>query len=79
MTAIEWLMNELFNNSGLKKEQGVTYVSPDLVAEAMQIEKLQIVSAYKCGKIEANFPPEQFTTGYRYYEEKYGNKGEAKE
>jgi hypothetical protein len=38
-SAVEFLLNEMFNNGGLKREQGVSFVSKDLVNQAKKIEK----------------------------------------
>ena len=51
MTAVEWLLNEMFTNGGLKKEQGVMYISPELVAKAKEMEKQHIIDAYADGRI----------------------------
>ena len=44
-TAVDWLVNEMFNNKGLKKEQGVMYMSPNLVEQAKEMEKQQMKMA----------------------------------
>ena len=49
MTAVEWLLNEMFTNGGLKKEQGVMYISPELVAKAKEMEK----NSYICNKCKS--------------------------
>jgi len=38
-TAVEYLLDQMFNNGGLKKEQGVMYISPKLVEKAKEMEK----------------------------------------
>ena len=45
MTAVEYLLDQMFNHGGLKKEQGVMYISPELVAKVKQMEKQQIFDA----------------------------------
>lgn len=70
-TATEWLFEWMEN-----KQYFIGNDLLDAFNQAKEMEKYQIVTAYKCGKVESNFPPEQFTTGYMYYEEEYGNKGQ---
>ena len=72
-TAVEWLVNQILDNQGDIITNAFKY-GIDLtgfVNQAKEMEKYQIVTAYKCGKVESNFPPEQFTTGYMYYEETF--------
>ena len=45
MTAIEWLLNEMFSNGGLKREQGVSFVNKKLVDKAIEMERNQIIRA----------------------------------
>lgn len=50
MTAVEYLLDQMFNHGGLKKEQGVMYMSPELVEKAKEMEKQQIIDAYRDGR-----------------------------
>lgn len=66
-TAVEWLFDRIVEEWGLDIEER----DRAILVQAKEMEKYQIVTAYKCGKVESNFPPEQFTTGYMYYEETF--------
>lgn len=46
MTAVEYLLDQMFIHGGLKKEQGVMYVSPELVAKTKEMEKEQIIDTF---------------------------------
>ena len=73
-TTVDWIHDEV---EKIWKDETVDFDTfRKIIDQAKEMEKYQIVTAYKCGKVESNFPLEQFTTGYMYYEEKYGNKGQ---
>ena len=40
----------------------------------ISLEKEQIMNAYRCGKVEANFHPEKQTTGNNYYNKTFKTK-----
>jgi hypothetical protein len=63
-TAVEWLISEIHKTR---------FIESDLVDQAFQMEKHQIVRAYRCGKVEAKLQEEEFKTGYKYYSETYNN------
>ena len=73
MTAIEWLLNEMFNNNGLKKEQGVMYISPNLIKQAKEMEKQQIIEASRDGQEEQalNNGVEWIKYAEQYYNETF--------
>ena len=56
MTAVEYLLDQMFNHGGLKKEQGVMYISPELVEKAkkMEIEQSQEYAGFtvECYKMD---------------------------
>lgn len=52
-TAVEWLLNEMFNNNGLKREQGVSFIDTKLVEKAKEMEKEQLLKAEQKGFQEA--------------------------
>ena len=66
-TAVEWLLNEMFTNGGLKKEQGVMYISPELVAKAKEMEKQQIIDAWYDGQNDHEREIEMYAFGEEYY------------
>jgi hypothetical protein len=43
-----------------------------LFDKAKEMEKEQIIDAYRVGKVEATFPTEKLTTGEQYYNDTYG-------
>ncbi len=63
MTAVEWLINEL----GLDNHLMGSY--EEELNKALEMEKQQIVDAYRVGKVEASLPPEKLNTGGKYYRE----------
>ena len=65
-TALEWLFNQLL----LKNPNILGY--GDYLEQAKEMEKEQIIDAYRVGKVEATFPTEKLTTGEQYYERTYG-------
>jgi len=63
-TAIEWLIDQLIPKD---QHEGIM----DIIQEAKEMEKQQIIDAYKVGKFEAKLPIEEQTTGKQYYKETY--------
>lgn len=71
-TAVEWLLNEMFNNKGLKKEQGVTYINLKLVQQAKEMEKQQLNDAYNADR--PNLTCYEENTAFKeYYNETFNN------
>lgn len=68
-TAVEWLAKEL-ESYGDPQICKITWEDLDsLVNQAIEMEKQQIVDAYRVGKVEATLPPEKLNTGGKYYRE----------
>jgi hypothetical protein len=60
-TAIEWLIEEIHKN--------MDFIPVHIQEQAKELEKQQIVDAYRVGKVEASLPPEKLNTGGKYYRE----------
>jgi len=49
LTAVEWLIDELY-------KQGISLYTPELIAEAKEMEKEQIMNAFdECGMWQDNY------------------------
>lgn len=71
-TAVEWLEDRLDNLLELYASEW-DKVS-NVINQAKEMEKEQIVNAYRIGKTEVNIPPEKLTTGQHttaYYNKTY--------
>jgi uncharacterized Fe-S cluster-containing radical SAM superfamily protein len=72
-TAVEWLVKQVVGR-GLDCGSGIRMkiqVPKDIAEQAKEIEKQQIIDAYRVGKVEATFPPEKLTIGEQYYNETF--------
>jgi hypothetical protein len=63
-TAVEWLVQQIYGDMWTQDED-----IEKLVYKAKEMEKQQIVDAYRVGKVEASLPPEKLNTGGKYYRE----------
>ena len=71
-TAVEYLLDQMFNHGGLKKEQGVMYISPELVEKAKEMEKQQLNDAYNADR--PNLTCYEENTAFKeYYNETFNN------
>jgi hypothetical protein len=71
-TSVEYLLDQMFNHGCLKKEQGVMYISPELVAEAKEMEKQQLNDAYNADR--PNLTCYEENTAFKeYYNETFNN------
>ncbi len=58
-TAVEWLVEQL--------QIFATEEEMNIIEQAKAMEKEQITTAYRVGKVDANFPPDKPTTGEQYF------------
>jgi hypothetical protein len=63
-TAVEWLEQKI-------KANPFRIENDRLWNEALEMEKQQIIDAYRVGKVEATLPSEKLTTGEQYYQETF--------
>ena len=50
-TAVEWLIEQIFQHNNLVKGDGWFYVKPDIIEQAKEMEKQQIIDAFvECWK-----------------------------
>lgn len=66
-TAVEYL-EQRYNDPLLKDN----FISPEEFQRAKEMEKEQIVSSYRIGRVEQTIPTEKFRTGNQHYNETYG-------
>ena len=66
-TTVEWLLEQLELHYNGENDM---YYS-DFVEKAKEMEKQQIIDAYRVGKVEATFTPEKLTIGEQYYNETF--------
>ena len=62
-TAVEWLWEIAYNRE----------LTIEDWKQAKEMEKQQIITAYRVGKIESTMPTEINTTGEQYYNETFKN------
>lgn len=75
-TAVDWLLDQMFNKNKLKYERGIQWVMPELVEQAKQMFREQIEEAF----LECNCRMSGIEVGTindvneakEYYKEKYG-------
>lgn len=67
MTAVEWLVNELFDDNQ------IFGVPKDLLNKAKEMEKQQIIDAFNSGQ-EAEAKHEFWTKGNYYFDKQFKNK-----
>ena len=71
-TAVEYLLDQMFNHGGLKKEQGVMYMSLELLEKAKEMEKQQLNDAYNADR--PNLTCYEENTAFKeYYNETFNN------
>jgi hypothetical protein len=73
-TAVEWLVKMLYSPVCVGFIQGRRQIPHDIINQAKELEKQQIVDAYRVGKVEATLPSEKLTTGEQYYNEIFKTK-----
>ena len=66
-TAVQWLIDYV-NSDLYQKSFGQTYISVELVQQALDIEKLQIIKAYRDGRTDER---SNNRTSLQYYNETY--------
>jgi hypothetical protein len=71
-TAVEWLKNKLFELE-IKIDSKAYEEAFFIFEQAKQIEKEQIMNAYRVGKVEIKMPNEFNTIAEDYYNETYGS------
>jgi len=71
-TAIEWLI-EYVHSDLYQKSFGQTYISVELVQQALDIEKLQIIKAYRDGRTDQQSDIDKWKnrSSSSYYNETY--------
>jgi hypothetical protein len=77
ITAVEWYSNKLLEILGESVNNFTTQqtmANHYALKQAKEMEKQQIMAAYRIGKIESNMPLEKLTTGNQYYNQTYKNK-----
>jgi hypothetical protein len=65
MTAVEWLIEQV-NSENYQKAFGQTYISVDLIEQAKEMEKEQVMDAYNEGNAEV-WTPIIYTDAKHYY------------
>lgn len=75
-TAVEWLIQQIQSDTFCDHIQGVRCWDKDTLMEflekAKQMEKKQIMNAYKCGRLEINRVQHDFLTKEeKHYDETY--------
>ena len=75
-TAVEWLINKI-NSDNYQKAFGQTYISVELIEQAKQIEKEQIINAFGEKRQFIGFDDNECfgikeVSGEEYYNETYG-------
>ena len=63
-TAVQWLQDKYDNCPE-------SFLTEDDFEKAKEMEKQQIIDAYRVGKVEATFSPEKLTTGEQFYNETF--------
>lgn len=76
-TAVEWLLEQIFKHNNLVKGDGWFYVKPDIIEQAKEMEKQQIIDAFvECWKENMPDGYECKQSAEQYYQETYGGKNE---
>ena len=76
-TAVEWLLEQIFKHNNLVKGDGWFYVKPDIIEQAKEIEKEQIVDAFvECWKENMPDGYECKQSAEYYYNKTYGGNNE---
>lgn len=71
-TAVEWLVNKI-NSDNYQKAFGQTYISVELIEQAKQMEKEQIIDAHIYGDENHTFNSSKIEEyANDYYNETYG-------
>jgi hypothetical protein len=69
-TAVDWMATEIIEAIQHGDKDFVYWKLKTVILEqAKELEKQQIVDAYRVGKVEATLPSEKLTTGGKYYRE----------
>jgi HEPN domain-containing protein len=77
VTAVEWLVEQIFKHNNLVKGDGWFYVKPDIIEQAKEMEKEQIISAFvECWKENMPDGYECKQSAEQYYQETYGGNNE---
>lgn len=69
MTAVEWLVEELKKSTNYRGLQNIGITHQELIEQAKEMEKQQIIDAYNDGANERHNEP---VNGEQYYNEEYG-------
>ena len=71
-TAVQWLIDYV-NSDLYQKSFGQTYISVELVQQALDIEKLQIIKAYRDGRTDQQSGIDKWKnrSSSSYYNETY--------
>jgi hypothetical protein len=72
-TAVEWLIEELQKADYIPKD---SIIMDYVIKQAKEMEKQQIICAYRTGKIEGIIPKEfkKYSSEKQYYNETFKNK-----
>jgi len=71
-TAVEWLVTQLEGEESLVARIVGLKEYNQIIKQAKQMEKEQIMDAYRVGKVEVKMPNELNITAEEYYNETYG-------
>ena len=66
-TAVEWLLEQIFNHNNLVKGDGWFYVKPNIIEQAKEMEKKQLGEVWD----EAIDEDSIYTTFEQYYNETF--------
>ncbi len=69
-TAVEWLVDEMINQMGIRIEN--TEIGIQLFNQAIEMEKEQIIDAHDAAYIAMNLAFRGFDRSVEYYENTYG-------
>ena len=75
-TAVEWLLEQIVKHNNLVKGDGWFYVKPDIIEQAKEMEKEQIIDACNLQRNDYRGMPTYNKSGEAYYNETYGGKNE---
>jgi sulfatase maturation enzyme AslB (radical SAM superfamily) len=75
-TAVEWLIEKMKTYNMTVSVHNTSHENVmdfyKAIEQAKEMEREQITSAYRVGKVERTLPSEKLTTGGQYYNETYG-------
>ena len=76
-TAVEWLLEQIFKHNNLVKGDGWFYVKPDIIEQAKEMHKQELIDAVGVGsQFDRNYLYGYHDKAEEYYQETYGGKNE---